>query len=118
MSRDDPTTWVYYDAPLARSVKAVSMSTGPVGVEESYNGGATSARPLPRSPEIKKKKPEIKCYWGGFGAHMSGIPKSFSVGKNGQKRKSHWHHPQGSTHDTTRHTRRLAATAKSTPILR
>ena len=69
MSRDDPTTWVYYDAPLARSVKAVSMSTGPVGVEESYNGGATSARPLPRSPEIKKKARDKVLLGRIWGAH-------------------------------------------------
>lgn len=59
------------DAPLARSVKAVSMSTGPVGVEESYNGGATSARPLPRSPERKntRDKALLGRIWGAHERH-------------------------------------------------
>jgi hypothetical protein len=90
------------------------MSTGPVGVEESYNGGATSARPLPRSPE-REKTPEIKRYWGGFGAHMSGIPKSFSVEKERTEAKRATDTTTTTTTTTT--TRKAAHTTRQHALL-
>ena len=62
--------------------------------EESYNSGATSARALPRSPE---KKPKVKRHWGGFEAHMSGIPKSFSVEERAEA-KGATHRPCADLH--------------------
>jgi hypothetical protein len=64
---------------------------------------------------LREKTLEIKRYWGGFGAHMSGIPKSFSVEKNEQKRKEPLTPPPPPARLHTRHHNTrclLAATAK------